>query len=129
MAKAKSTDSDAMRGRRRSPARSVRSSDGTPRPAEARRTRLPRRQFEAELLKLQRELVIMQEYVRAHGLKVVVIFEGRDAAGKGGVIKRIAERMNSSYSRSVQNPITRSTPARLYHERSNRTISPAAGRC
>ena len=39
------------------------------------------------------------------------------------------ERMNSSYSSSVQNPITRSTPARLYQERSKRTISPPAGRC
>ena len=39
-----------------------------------------------------------------------------------------ASRMNSQYSSSVQNPITRSTPARLYQERSNMTISPAAGR-
>ena len=39
------------------------------------------------------------------------------------------ERRNSAYSSSVQKPITRSTPARLYQERSNRTISPAAGRC
>ena len=39
------------------------------------------------------------------------------------------ERMNSWYSSSVQKPITRSTPARLYQERSNRTTSPAAGRC
>src|ERR671923_1129005 len=56
--------------------------------------KLTRKQFEKELLKLQRELVIMQEYVKAKGLKIVVIFEGRDAAGKGGVIKRIAERTN-----------------------------------
>ena len=41
-------------------------------------------QLEQELLKLQREPVIMQEHVRANGLKVVVIFEGDDAAGKGG---------------------------------------------
>ena len=40
-----------------------------------------------------------------------------------------ASRMNSRYSSSVQKPITRSTPARLYQERSNMTISPAAGRC
>ena len=56
--------------------------------------KLPRKRFEKELEKLQRELVIMQEYVRAEGLKVVVVFEGRDAAGKGGAIKRIAERTN-----------------------------------
>jgi polyphosphate kinase 2 len=58
------------------------------------RERLPRKRFEKELEKLQRKLVIMQEYVRAEGLKVVVVFEGRDAAGKGGAIKRIAERTN-----------------------------------
>jgi polyphosphate kinase 2 (PPK2 family) len=58
--------------------------------------KLTRKRFERELLKLQRELVIMQEYVRAKGLKIVVTFEGRDAAGKGGVIKRIADRTNTS---------------------------------
>jgi polyphosphate kinase len=56
--------------------------------------KLPRKRFEKELEKLQRELVIMQEFVRAEGLKMVVVFEGRDAAGKGGAIKRIAERTN-----------------------------------
>jgi polyphosphate kinase len=59
-----------------------------------KREKLPRKRFEKELEKLQRELVIMQEYVRAEGLKVVAVFEGRDAAGKGGAIKRIAERTN-----------------------------------
>jgi polyphosphate kinase 2 len=53
---------------------------------------MKRRAFERELERLQRELVLLQEYVKAKGLKVVVIFEGRDAAGKGGVIKRITER-------------------------------------
>ena len=48
--------------------------------------------FEKELARLQVELVLLQEWVKAKGLKVVVIFEGRDAAGKGGVIKRITER-------------------------------------
>jgi len=60
--------------------------------------------FERELRKLQRELVIMQEYVKAKGLKVAVIFEGRDAAGKGGVIKRIAERTNPRVCRVVALP-------------------------
>jgi polyphosphate kinase 2 len=62
-------------------------SDGKP--------KLDRRTFEAELERLQRELVLLQEYIKAKGLKVVVVFEGRDAAGKGGVIKRIAERTSS----------------------------------
>jgi polyphosphate kinase len=60
--------------------------------AERRQPTLDRRTFERELERLQRELVLLQEYMKAKGLKVVVVFEGRDAAGKGGVIKRIAER-------------------------------------
>src|SRR5246127_657229 len=66
--------------------------------------KLTRKGFEQELLKLQRELVIMQEYVKAKGLKIVVIFEGRDAAGKGGVIKRITERTNPRVCRVVALP-------------------------
>jgi len=50
--------------------------------------------YEEELERLQVELVKLQEWIKAKGLKVVVIFEGRDAAGKGGVIKRITERLN-----------------------------------
>ncbi len=50
--------------------------------------------YEKELLRLQMELVKLQEWVKSDGLRVVVIFEGRDAAGKGGVIKRITERLN-----------------------------------
>lgn len=47
-----------------------------------------------EIAHLQFELIKLQEWVRLHGLKVVVLFEGRDAAGKGGVIKRITESLN-----------------------------------
>jgi polyphosphate kinase 2 len=50
--------------------------------------------FEKELAKLHLELVRMQDWVKAKGLKVVVLFEGRDAAGKGGTIKRIIEPLN-----------------------------------
>ncbi|HTN24416.1 MAG TPA: polyphosphate kinase 2 [Solirubrobacteraceae bacterium] len=63
-----------------------------PETANGGRKRLDRKTFGRELERLQRELVLMQEYIKAEGLKVVVVFEGRDAAGKGGVIKRIAER-------------------------------------
>jgi polyphosphate kinase 2 (PPK2 family) len=59
---------------------------------EKGKPRLNRKIFDTELTKLQRELVLLQEYIKAKGLKVVVVFEGRDAAGKGGVIKRITER-------------------------------------
>jgi polyphosphate kinase 2 len=69
--------------------------------AAAPRDKLGRKEFDRELERLQRELVLMQEYVKAEGLKVVVIFEGRDAAGKGGVIKRIAERTNPRIVRVV----------------------------
>src|SRR5471032_2379999 len=54
-----------------------------------------------ELAHLQFELIKLQEWVRLHGLKVAVIFEGRDAAGKGGVIKRIAESLNPRVCRIV----------------------------
>jgi polyphosphate kinase 2 len=56
--------------------------------------RIPKKVYEQELAKLQIELVKLQEWVKHEGLKVVVIFEGRDAAGKGGVIKRITESLN-----------------------------------
>lgn len=57
--------------------------------------------YEKELARLQIELVKLQEWVKHKGLKVVVIFEGRDAAGKGGVIKRITESLNPRICRVV----------------------------
>jgi polyphosphate kinase len=60
--------------------------------------------YESELLRLQRELVKLQEWVRHAGLKVCVVFEGRDAAGKGGAIKRIVERTNPRVVRVVALP-------------------------
>jgi polyphosphate kinase 2 len=59
-----------------------------------KKPKLPKKFYESELARLQTELVKLQSYVRDEGLKVVVIFEGRDAAGKGGVIKRITDRLN-----------------------------------
>ena len=50
--------------------------------------------YEKELSRLQIELVKLQEWIKAKGLKVIVIFEGRDAAGKGGTIKRIMDKLN-----------------------------------
>jgi len=60
--------------------------------------------YEKELARLQVELVKLQEWVRFKGLKVVVLFEGRDAAGKGGVIKRITESLNPRVCRVVALP-------------------------
>lgn len=57
--------------------------------------------YEQELIQLQEELVKLQYWVKEKGLQVVIIFEGRDAAGKGGVIKRIVERTNPRTVRVV----------------------------
>jgi len=62
---------------------------------------VPRDFYEEELARLQLELVKLQEWIKANGLKVVVIFEGRDAAGKGGVIKRITQTLNPRICRVV----------------------------
>ncbi len=56
--------------------------------------KLKKKYYEAELARVQQELVKLQESIVRNGLRVVVVFEGRDAAGKGGVIKRITERLN-----------------------------------
>lgn len=60
--------------------------------------------YEKELAKLHIELVKLQEWIRVKGLKVAVVFEGRDAAGKGGTIKRITERLNPRVCRVVALP-------------------------
>jgi len=62
-------------------------------------------QYEKELERLQIELLFFQEWVHAKGLRVVALFEGRDTAGKGGVIKRITELLNPRYCRVVALPV------------------------
>jgi polyphosphate kinase len=69
--------------------------------AYTRRGRLRRELYEQELGRLQIELVKMQQWVREAGYRAVVVFEGRDAAGKGGVIQRITERTNPRIVRTV----------------------------
>lgn len=66
--------------------------------------RLPKRLYEAELERLQVELVEMQQWVAASGARVLVIFEGRDAAGKGGAIKRVVQYLNPRHARVVALP-------------------------
>ena len=63
--------------------------------------KLPKKVYEKELAKLQIELVKLQEWIKAKGLRVIVLFEGRDAAGKGGVIKRITQSLNPRICRVV----------------------------
>src|SRR5271167_3034 len=64
----------------------------------------PRRLYFTELLRLQRELIKLQDWVVARKLKLVVIFEGRDSAGKGGAIKRVTQRLNPRVCRAVALP-------------------------
>jgi polyphosphate kinase len=66
--------------------------------------KLKARKFDKELLKLQGELCILQEWVKEKGLRVIVVFEGRDAAGKGGTIKAITERVSPRVFRLVALP-------------------------
>jgi polyphosphate kinase 2 len=87
-----------------------RSSTTAPAPAPAvasgrpERASMNNKAYLAELARLQVELVKLQEWIRHAGLKVVVIFEGRDAAGKGGAIKRITEGMSPRVARVVALP-------------------------
>ncbi|HVD71719.1 MAG TPA: polyphosphate kinase 2, partial [Actinomycetota bacterium] len=68
------------------------------------RTKFPNKAYEKELYRLQEELVKMEQWVAETGARVVVIFEGRDAAGKGGTIKRIAEHTNPRITKHVALP-------------------------
>ncbi len=88
------------------------SGEGTAVPEAAPETASPgdkprkvkRKDYERELFEMQLELVKLQEWIKFKGLKVVVIFEGRDAAGKGGVIKRITQHLSPRICRVVALP-------------------------
>ena len=67
--------------------------------------RVPKADYEKELERLQVELVTVQRWIVASGARVLVIFEGRDAAGKGGAIKRIAQYLNPRSARVVALPV------------------------
>ncbi len=71
---------------------------------EGKRTKIKNDVYEAELARLQIELVRLQEWIKHSGHRVAVIFEGRDAAGKGGTIKRITEAMNPRVCQVVALP-------------------------
>lgn len=72
-----------------------------PEPKPAKLKRINNEVYERKLADLQIELVKLQEWIKARGLKVVVVFEGRDAAGKGGVIKRITQSLSPRICRVV----------------------------
>jgi polyphosphate kinase 2 len=88
---------------------------------------IKRKDFDKQIAKLQVELVKLQLWVQHKGLKVVVIFEGRDAAGKGGVIKRITERVSPRVFRIVALPAPSDREkSQMYAQRYMRYL-PAAG--
>ncbi len=66
--------------------------------------KLPRKLYEEELLRLQTELVAMADWVKREGARIALVFEGRDAAGKGGVIKRITQYVSPRIARVVALP-------------------------
>src|SRR5437899_11173196 len=66
--------------------------------------RLKRKQYEKELSRLHEELCKLQDWVKYKGLRVIVVFEGRDAAGKGGTIRAITERVSPRVFRLVALP-------------------------
>jgi polyphosphate kinase len=80
--------------------------------------RLGRKEYEAELERLQGELVALQEWVKASGAKICVVFEGRDTAGKGGTIKRMVERVSPRVFRVVALPTpTEREKSQMYIQR------------
>jgi polyphosphate kinase 2 len=70
----------------------------------ATRTKIPNKLYEKELFRLQEQLVQMEQWVSASGARIAVVFEGRDAAGKGGTIKRITEHLNPRVTKHVALP-------------------------
>ena len=95
--------------------------DGGPKP------KMKRKEYEAELEVLQGELVALQEWVKATGAKIIIVFEGRDTAGKGGTIKRITERVSPRTFRVVALPApTDREKSQMYIQRYI-THFPAAG--
>ena len=83
--------------------------------------------YEKELLRLQAELVVLQEWVRAEGKRVVVVFEGRDAAGKGSTIKRVTQYLNPRVARIAALPVpTERERTQWYFQRYVEQL-PAAG--
>ncbi len=89
--------------------------------------KIKRKAYEHELRRLQGELVALQEWVKASGAKICIVFEGRDTAGKGGTIKRITERVSPRVFRVVALPTpTEREKSQMYVQRYMKHF-PAAG--
>jgi polyphosphate kinase 2 len=93
----------------------------------AEQVRADRRTYFRELFRLQAELVKLQDWVVATGHKVVILFEGRDAAGKGGVIKRITQRLNPRVCRVAALPAPNDRERTQWYFQRYAAYLPAAG--
>ena len=91
------------------------------------RSRISNKVYEEELFRLQLELVKLQEWIKHEGLKVVAIFEGRDAAGKGGVIKRITQHLSPRICRVVALPAPTERETTQWYFQRYAAHLPAAG--
>ncbi|WP_024287067.1 polyphosphate kinase 2 [Cellulomonas sp. KRMCY2] len=94
---------------------------------EERTNRFPKAVYERELFRLQAELVKVQEWVRTEGKRLVVIFEGRDAAGKGSTIKRVTEYLNPRVARIIALPAPSDRERTQWYFQRYITQLPAAG--
>jgi polyphosphate kinase 2 len=88
---------------------------------------LPKKDYEHELRRLQIELVKMQRWLREHRERVIVVFEGRDAAGKGGAIRRFTEHLNPRVARTVALPAPSDTQRTQWYFQRYVERLPAAG--
>jgi polyphosphate kinase len=93
----------------------------------ARPARIPRKPYDRELYRLQGELVKMQEWMRSAQARIVVIFEGRDAAGKGGAIKRVTEYLNPRVARIAALPTPSSQEKTEWYFQRYVSYLPSAG--
>src|SRR5262245_24869360 len=76
----------------------------TSKASKASKTKMKRKAYEKEMHKLQVKLCHLQAWVKQEGLRVIIVFEGRDAAGKGGTIKALTERVSPRVFRVVALP-------------------------
>ena len=101
----------------------VRAEDAAPGPDQQAKNpsvpvKMKNKEYEAEIFKLQVELVMLQDWVKKTGARIVIVFEGRDAAGKGGIIKRILERVSPRVFRLVALPApTERQKTQIYAQR------------
>ncbi|WP_274629845.1 polyphosphate kinase 2 [Arvimicrobium flavum] len=105
----------------------VAEADSQPEPVEKREKKKSAERYEKKLAKLQVEIAYLQAWVKESGARIVIIFEGRDAAGKGGLIKRIVERVSPRVFRVVALPApTDREKTQIYMQRYIQQL-PAAG--